>query len=129
MNAVTRTGGEEHYMDVQNQVLSGVITKEGVPEERLYAFIMDNGPLFRFFATHLPDELSEHWDVANTDEVSRAKLDAQYKDLRARVKQIFEQRLDADTQTALSDAAENGDIATAERILEAHIALMGRIEE
>ncbi len=129
MNAVTRMGGEEHYMDVQSQVIQNEIEREGIPEERLYAFIIDNAPLFRFFATHLPEELGELWDNADTDENARAKLEERYKALRTQVKEIFEQRFDADTQSALTDAAEGGDIATAERILEAHLALAGRTEE
>ena len=129
MNAVTRGGGEEHFREVQNQVIGDEVQREGIPEERLYAFILDNAPLFRFFATHLPEELGPVWDTATTDEMARAKLEDRYSALRTQIKTIFEQRFDADTQSALTDASENGDIATAERILEAHFALLGRTEE
>ena len=129
MNAVTRGGGEEHFRDVQNQVMLDEVAREGIPEERLYAFILDNAPLFRYFATHLPEELGPAWDTATTDEDARAKLEERYSALRSQIKTIFEQRFDADTQSALTDASENGDVATAERILEAHLALAGRSEE
>jgi hypothetical protein len=129
MNAVTRTGGEEHFMEVQNQVIGDELQKENITEENTYAFILDNAPIFRFFATHLPDELGGLWDAASTDERARIMLGEEYKNLRGALKNVFEQQFDADTQTALTDAAESGDIATAERILEAHIALAGRSEE
>lgn len=131
MNAITKTGegGEQHFKDVQNEVMSDEIKKEGVPEDKIYAFIIDNAPLFRFFVTHLPDELAQLYGAADTDEKSRTELEERYENLRAQVKQIFEQRFDADTQTALTDAVENGDITTAERILEANLNAAGRTEE
>lgn len=131
MNAVTRSGGEEHFMEVQREVMGDQIEKEGVAEENVYAFILSNAPLFRFFATHFPDddELGRSWDAADVDKIPRDKLGEQYAILRDKIKEIFEQQFDADTQTALTEAVENGDIGTAERILEAHLALAGRKEE
>ncbi len=130
MNAVTRSPeGEDHFRNVQVQVLKGKMQKESIPADRMYAFIVSNAPLFRFFATHLPDELTNLWDTANTDEGSRIKLEEQYEHLRQQMQRVFEQYFDADTQTALTEAAENGDIATAERILETHSLMLGRTEE
>lgn len=129
MNAVTRKGGEGHFLDVQNIVMEDGIRKEGVPDERTYAFIIDNAPLFRFFATRLPDELGVPWDNADTNSEARGTIEIQYEMLRTGIKRIFEQQFDADTQSALTEAAESGNIALAERILEAHALLIGRTEE
>lgn len=131
MNAVTRMGeaGEQHFKEVQHEVLSDASQKEGVPEEKTYAFIIDNAPLFRFFATHLPDELAQIYDTARISAQSRQALEECYEQLREEIRQVFAQQFDADTQTALVDAAENGDIATAERILEVHFALAQRTDE
>ena len=121
--------GEQHFKEVQNKVLCDESEKEGVPEEKTYAFIIDNAPLFRFFATHLPDELARIYDTADTSGESRAALEEHYEQLRGVIREVFAQQFDADTQTALTDAAENGDIATAERILEVHFALTKYTEE
>jgi hypothetical protein len=131
MNAVTRMGeaGEQHFKGVQNEVLSDELKKEGVPEEKTYSFIIDHAPLFRFFATHLPDEMVQTYDTANKNEESRKALEEGYEQLCGEIKRVFAQHFDADTQTALADAAENGDIAVAERILEVHFTLAKRTEE
>lgn len=131
MNAVTRMGdaGEQHFKEVQSEVLNDESQKEGVPEEKTYAFIIDNAPLFRFFATHLPDELAHIYDTADMSAESLMALEKHYEQLRREIKEVFAQQFDADTQTALADAAENGNIATAERILEVHFALAKRTEE
>ncbi len=130
MNAVTRNSDSEaHFREVQVLVLEDEMLKDGVQKDHMYAFIMSNAPLFRFFATHLPEELKNIWDNANTDEASRIELESQYEELRRQMQLVFAQHFDAETQTALTEAAECGDITTAERILEAHFQLIGRTEE
>ncbi len=130
MNAVTReTGGEEHFMEIQQHVIEDEALREHIPDSQLLSFVLGHAPFFRYFATHLPDELASLWSAADTDEEARRKIEEQYDALRTELNRIFEQQFDQETQTALTDAAESGDYETFAKILEIHLARGMRTEE
>ena len=125
-NAIESRGGQDHFMQVQASVFNGEIRKEGVTN--VMGFIVEHAPLFRYFATHLPDDLRESWEKAGTSIAEVSKLEAQYERFYAEIQASLAQ-MDPDVRTALSDAAEQGDVDLATKILDAHLARSFRTEE
>jgi oligoendopeptidase F len=125
-NAMESGGGQEHFMELQASVFDDEIHKEGVTD--VMGFITEHAPLFRFFATHLPDDLKESWDKADTNTHETQKLESQYERFYTEVRESLSE-MDPDVRTALTEAAEEGDIDTASRILEAHLSRTTRTEE
>ncbi len=125
-NAIESGGSQEHYMDLQSTVFGHEIQKEGVTD--VMSFITEHAPLFRYFATHLPDDLKESWNKAGTSKKDVERLEAQYERFNAEIQASLEQ-LDPDVRTALTEAAETGDVDMATKILDAHLARSFRTEE
>ena len=125
-NAIESGGGQEHYMQVQSSVFEDEIENEGVTD--VVSFITLHAPLFRYFATHLPDDLKESWDKASINKNEARKLEAQYRRFHTDVRESLSQ-LDPEALTALTIVAKEGDVDMASRILNEYLARKGRIEE
>ena len=133
MNAPQERGSKNFY-DVQNLVLEDRIKEQGVTD--VMKFIIENAPLFRFFAEHLPEDLRVAWNSAETDTDARAKLEEHYGAFHSRITDYIETfiaTLDPDTFTALNDAVEEEDVDKVSAILDRCIQLeesaKDRIEE
>ena len=92
-----------------------MMSKEGVSDVR--SFIIDNAHLFRYFATHLPDDLMDSWEHAKDNNEARDKLEAQYEIFQEQVTQYIAQ-LDPEIQQGLADAINDSDVDTTSYILE-----------
>lgn|GEM_PF-6429975 len=106
---------EEHFLTIQAVVFKDIMKKEGVSDVR--NFITLNAHLFRFFATHLPDDLKESWEDAELDEESQKRLEAQYEAFHSRV-DAFIANLDPEIQQNLTDAVTRGNVNETSVILE-----------
>lgn len=104
-----------HFLRVQRSVFKHMMMKEGISDVR--KFIIDNAHLFRYFATHLPDNLMDSWEHAEQNEDAHEKLEAQYEIFQKQVLEHIE-NLDPEIQQGLAEAINDSDVDTTAYILE-----------
>ena len=110
-------------METQTRVFQHEQQEKNI--ENIFSFIIANGALFRYFSQHLPKELTKVWDAASTEEenISAVKeLGSHYETFREEIRATLE-ALDPEVMTALSDAAENGEVDTAYKILQTYFEM------
>ena len=110
---------EEHFLHVQSDVLDHTFQNESAGADPI-RFIIEHAPLFRHFATHLPKDLEKSWGNAKKSGEAQKKIEERYGEFAREIENSIEV-MDPDARTALTEAAERGDILGASRILEAHL--------
>lgn len=113
----------ENILTAQQRVFEDEIKEEHI--ENVFAFIVNNAPLFRYFAEHLPKNLYKVWDAASgelADEAAIKELEDHYEIFRNEIMSALES-LDQDAVTALNEYAEKGDVDGASKILETYFSL------
>jgi hypothetical protein len=123
MNA-PRERGQEDFAEVQNRVFSDQIEEKNVTD--VMAFIIENAPLFRFFAEHLPDDLRAAWENIQSTDESRKLLETHYGAFHDQIHDYIETvltQVDPETYTALTLAVEEQNIDQVSSILEKCIEL------
>ena len=122
MNAITENG-EEEFLERQAPLLEDMVEQNKIPNGRIISYIMEQAPFLRLFVANLPDDLKECWERAEKDEEARAEVEKRYEEFRNSIGTLIAGRFDPETETALMDAIETGNVKTANSILEAHITL------
>lgn len=110
-------------LDAQQRVFEKEIEKKHI--EDIFAFIINNGALFRYFAERLPKNLYKVWDEASSEVVNKRaveELGDHYEVFRREILSAFES-IDPESVTAFTEAVEKGDVDGASKILEAYFAL------
>lgn len=120
----------DSFMEMQSTVFGDEVTSS---EEKngpinIMTFIVENAPLFRYFAEHLPKELSEDWRNALKDKHSLEKIETEYANFRSAVEKTLGD-MDPELFTEFTSATERGDVDEASRILETHFLQQDREEE
>lgn len=116
--------GQQDFTEVQNRVFSDQIEEKNITD--VMAFIIENAPLFRFFAEHLPDDLRTAWEGAQNNDESRKLLETHYGAFQDQIHNYIETVLthvDPDTYSALTLAVEEQDVDQVSAILEKCIEL------
>jgi len=118
MNAPQERGQQE-FTEVQNRIFSNQIEEKNITD--VMAFIIENAPLFRFFAEHLPDHLRAAWENAQENDESRKLLETHYGAFQAEIHNYIETvltQLDPETYTALTHAVDEQNVDQVSVILE-----------
>lgn len=108
------------FMEIQSTVFGDAVSseqKEGSID--VVSFIVENAPLFRYFAEHLPEELDADWGNALKDEHSLEKIEAAYAIFRTKVEEILS-TMDPELYNELIAAIERGGVDEASLIFETH---------
>lgn len=91
--------------------------------QKMFAFIVENAPIFRLFTENLTPEVRAIWDrYAKGDRAALSELESYY-DLFRKELEDFIFRTDPDAMTALAQAIEEGNVELATTILEANAHL------
>lgn len=116
--------GQQDFTEVQNRVFSDQIEEKNITD--VIAYIIENAPLFRFFAEHLPDHLRTAWEGVDNDNDSRKLLETHYGAFQDQIHNYIEtvlRQLDPETYTALTIAVDEQNIDQVSVILEKCIEL------
>ena len=120
----------DQTLEIQASVFNDEVEKEQHEHGavNIVAFIVENAPLFRYFAEHLPDTLRESWEKALEDKQSMKAIETEYETFRRNVEEVLS-NMDPETMTELVDAAERGDVDEASRIIETYLHTRERTAE
>ncbi len=120
----------DSFLEMQSTVFGDEVTnneRKNGPTNTM-TFIVENAPLFRYFAEHLPNELSEDWKKALGDKHSLERIEAEYAKFRDAVEKTLGD-MDPELFDEFIAATERADVDEASRILETHFQQQNRTEE